>query len=397
MSEERTRGDRASWAEVDDADPDQERQADEQLRRKQKANGSTGTHFPGHSIGHLRLLGVNDLLAMPARDYLIKGVISPAEISLLIGAKNTYKTFVALHVDYGLAQGWATIFGRRVKQTPTLYLIAEGEAGIGKRVRALANHYGRCDKFHVVAQPIDLLRSTATQGDLRDIIAACRHFGIGKITVDTVSRALAGGDENSPVDMGTLANNLNRLRHETGAHVMGIHHGTQQEGTKSRGHSNLPNAADALIQAEWNEEQSLGTLIIGFCRDDATGQLGSFRTNVVELGTDTDGDPITTLLIEESDQPLRKTGKLAKMTDRQADLWEHLTALMPDSTQDTPTPWIARSDLRVGLLDRGWFHDGQLLPDGKIAKAGLTDENNTLTALKRRELVGFDRQHVWLK
>jgi hypothetical protein len=257
----------------------------------------------GHTVGRLRILGIEDLLALPARDYLLKGVISPAEISLLVGAKNARKTFTALHVGYGLAQGWPCIFGRRVKQTSTLYMIAEGEAGIGKRVKALVSRYGRCDDaFHVIAQPIDLLRSDATAGDLHDVIAAVRLYGVGMVVVDTVSRAMMGGDENGPADMGTLAANLNILRHETGAHVMGVHHGTQADGTKSRGHSSLPFSVDAILQTEWSEEQATGTVTVGFCRDDAIGRLGAFRTEVVTLGKDADGDPITTLVVSECDQ-----------------------------------------------------------------------------------------------
>jgi hypothetical protein len=87
--------------------------------------------------GRLRILSVDDLMASPQRDYLVKGLLSPAEISLLVGAKNARKTFLALHVCYGVAQGWPRILDRRVKQTSVLYLIAEGEAGIGKRVKAL--------------------------------------------------------------------------------------------------------------------------------------------------------------------------------------------------------------------------------------------------------------------
>jgi hypothetical protein len=338
------------------------------------------------------------------RDYLVKGLLSPAEISLLVGAKNARKTFLALHLCYGVAQGWPTIFGRRVKQTPVLYLIAEGEAGIGKRVKALVRHYGRCPDFHVIAQPIDLLRSNASAGDLHDVIEAAKMRQVGLIVVDTISRAMMGGDENAPTDMGTLAGNLNVLRHETGAHVMGVHHGTQADGTKSRGHSALPFSADVIIQTEWTEENGTGSVTVGFCRDDAIGPLGTFRTEVVSLGTDADGDPITTLVVEETDQPARNRRATAgKMNNRHATLLDHVKAMMAQSgspivpaigmPQVTGMP---RQSLREGLIQRGWFHEGQLLDGEKIAKAGFTEENNALTALKRRNLLEFNRAHIWL-
>jgi hypothetical protein len=371
--------------------------------QKQSQGNGAGRTQPRYA-GRLRILSVDDLMDLPERDYLVKGLLSPAEISLLVAAKNARKTFLALHVCYGVAQGWPTIFGRRVKQTPVLYLIAEGEAGIGKRVKALVRRYGRCSDFHVIAQPIDLLRSNASAGDLHDVIEAAKMHHVGLIVVDTVSRAMMGGDENAPTDMGTLASNLNVLRHDTGAHVVGVHHGTQADGTKSRGHSALPFSVDVIIQTEWTEENGTGSVTVGFCRDDAIGPLGTFRTEPVQLGTDADGDPITTLVVEETDQPARtRRATTGRMNDRHASLWDHIKALMAQSgTQITPiigmpeVTGMPRPTLRNGLVQRGWFHDGQLLDGDKVAKAGFTEENNALTALKRRNLLEFTRTHVWL-
>ena len=194
-----------------------------------------------------------------------------------------------------------------------LYLIAEGERGIGKRVAALVKRYGRCVDFHVIAQPIDLLRSTADEGDLHDIIALAKRNGVRLIIVDTINRALAGGNENGPEDMGILSGNLNELRHQTGAHVMGIHHGTWNDGTKSRGHSSLPAAVDAIAQLEWNDDSAIGTLALGFARDDVSGALGAFRTEVVDLGMDADGERITTLA-DQGVRPRRAIRPTAPIT-----------------------------------------------------------------------------------
>jgi hypothetical protein len=232
-------------------------------------------------VGNLRILSVDDLLSMPPRDYLVKGWLSPNEISLMVGTKNTRKTFNALHAGYAVSQK-RRVFGRRVKQTSVLYTVAEGEQGIGKRVTALARRYGKSVHFRIIAQPIDLLRSTASEGDLHDLIEAARIHQCGLIIIDTVSRAMNGGNENGPEDMGTLLGNLNILRHATRAHIMGVHHGSQAEGTKSRGHSSLPFGVDVIAQVEWSDVTNSGTINLGFCRDDATGILGGFRTELVE-------------------------------------------------------------------------------------------------------------------
>lgn len=379
------------------------------LRQQRRMNGN-GRDNIGTQVGHLRVLSVDDLLTLPPRDYLLKGVFSPGEISLLVGAKNARKTFLGLYFDYGLAQGWATIFGRRVKQTPTLYVICEGDKGIAKRVQACVRNYGKCDAFHVIAQQIDLLHSTATAGDLHDIIDAARQFGVGKISVDTVSRVMPGGKENSPEDMGTLLGNLGVLRHETGAHITGLHHGTKEDGTNSRGHSILPNGADVILQVEWTGEASgTGTITIGFARDDISGTLGMFRTEIVDLGTDDDGDPITTLLIEEITPELsRPSPDGRKMTDKDAHMLEifrnilakHGSLLRPDP--DMPlVSGISRFGFQSGLIEGGWFPEDLVIPvsevsdRSKIRKPGPSLENNGLRALKRRGFLEFNRQFVW--
>jgi hypothetical protein len=207
------------------------------------------------------------------------------------------------------------------------------------------------------------------------VIEAAKMCRAGLIVVDTVSRAMMGGDENGPVDMGTLAANLNTLRHETGAHVMGVHHGTQTEGTKSRGHSSLPFSVDVIVQTEWNEESGLGTVTVGFCRDDAIGPLGVFGTEVVNLGTDKDGDPITTLLVTETGEAPGQQPDKRKMNDKQAAMLVHVNDMMARHGEPIhPTPdmpivqGMTRLLLRKGLIDRSWFDEGQLLDGGKLQK-----------------------------
>lgn len=368
--------------------------------------------------GRLRILSIDELLALPPRDYLVKGWISPNETSLLVGAKNARKTFSALHVGYGIALGRKTIFGRRVHQAPVLYLIAEGERGIGKRVTALVKRYGRCVDFHVIAQQIDLLRSTAAEGDLHDIIELAKANGVRLIIVDTISRALAGGDENGPTDMGILSVNLNELRQKTGAHVMGIHHGTQEQGTKSRGHSTLPGGVDAIAQLEWNANEGIGRLALGFARDDVNGVLGAFRTEPVTLGVDADDDPITTLQVTEC-EPDEVPAAVTPKGRRKTDLSDTLTKFLATAhnviagagEMVVPAPMMAkvravpRAIIRSEWIAAGCFPETDVEssdPDRKannewrLTRHGYSAENNALRGLERRGVLMFNQHWAWL-
>jgi hypothetical protein len=382
-----------------------------------------------HESGHLRILTVDDLLKQSPRDYLVKGWLSPNEISLLVGAKNTRKTFTALHVGYGIAQGWETVFGCRVKQAPVLYVITEGQGGFGKRVQALVQRYSRCDAFFVIAQPIDLLRSTADEGDLHDLIALAQANGVRLIVVDTLSKALNGGDENGPTDMGTLLGNLNTLRHATGAHVMGIHHGSQKDDTKSRGHSILPNGAEAIAQLEWaGGADGIGTLVLGFARDDICRTLGAFRTSPIVLGVDDDGENVTTLLVDECEVDANAKRSYRQLSDRQAHMLQVLRNVIVDCGQKVrPEPKmplvtaVPRDLLRHAMIDAGWFPDNHLSEapcdddafrpaesttggvkarkaggDTVLARGAYTLEHNALRGLATKGFLAFNRKFVWL-
>lgn len=397
----------AGWAqEMWDA---AERREDEEARQREEAKRKSG---------QLRILSDDDLMVSPTRDYLIKGWISPAEISLVVGAKNSRKSFLMLHCARAVAQG-RSVFGRRVKQAAVLYVVCEGEHGIAKRNRALVDRYGKSTNFHAIAQPVDLLRCEADRSDLQDLIDAAKTHNVRWIIIDTVSRVMPGAKENSPEDMGMFLHNLNLLRHETGAHVTGVHHGTKEDGTNSRGHSTLPNGADVIMQLEWTAvgTSGVGTASIGFARDDKTGTLGSFRAEEVVLGQDSDGDDETTLVVEELDpsevSEQAKDEKRPPTDDKQKRMLtifhnvmaKHGTSIrpMPEMPQ---VVGVRRSILQDELIRAGWFPEDVVtatvcgtvcegLRGGKLKKPGPSMENNALTGLEKRGFLAFNREYVW--
>ena len=168
----------------------------------------------GDTYGRLLVLRMDDIDTAKARSYLLKGLISPGEISIWVGPPKCGKSFLLLYVTYMLSLG-RSVFGRRVKPTVALYVAAEGESGIANRLRALLGRYGKSKNFHWIAQPADLLRDG---GHKDDLIAAAKAVGAQLIVLDTLSRLMAGGDENSSVDMGQFVANVTDVRLHTGAH-----------------------------------------------------------------------------------------------------------------------------------------------------------------------------------
>jgi hypothetical protein len=246
--------------------------------------------------GNLTVFSVADFDTATPRGYLLKGIMSPGELSLWVGPPKCGKSFLMLHIAYLLSLG-QPVFGRRVKRTRVLYVAAEGEAGIARRIEALRRKHGDSRDFHFIAQPTDLLHDPGHKDDLKAAAKAC---DAQLIVLDTVNRVLAGGDENSSVDMGALVLYMAELRIETKAHVAAVHHGSKaSNGSTPRGHSCLTGADDALIEVTRHDDGARTARVV-HAKDDADGDTLSFRLDRVDLGEDEDGDPITTLIVEET-------------------------------------------------------------------------------------------------
>lgn len=259
-------------------------------------------------FGKLRVLTMDDIGDAKPRDYLLKGLISPAEMSVWWGPPKCGKSFLLLRIAYRIAQG-QQVFGRRVKACPVLYVAAEGEAGLAGRLRAIRSDLGTAPRFHLIAQPVDLLHP---EGDLESVRKAANAIGAKLIVLDTLARMMAGGDENGPEDMGRFIANVGHLRADTGAHVAVVHHGTKNpSGSTPRGHGSLIGAADLVVEIAKAGDGSR-TATVTAAKDDPDGAAMGFKLRVIELGNDQDGDPITTCAVDEMTEPANASARLSK-------------------------------------------------------------------------------------
>jgi hypothetical protein len=136
--------------------------------------------------------------------------------------------------------------------------------------------------------PIDLRHPKA---DLKPLIETARRLGAEFIVIDTLSRALAGGEENSSVDMGALVNHLDEIRKGTRAHVMVIHHTGKNLARGARGHSLLRAATDTEI------EVAEGRISVTKQRDLDKDYQAAFELETIELKRDAEGDPVTSCTV----------------------------------------------------------------------------------------------------
>lgn len=148
------------------------------------------------------------------------------------GAPGCGKTLLADHLAALVAQ-----------THPVLYLAAEAPLTTLRRIRAWETLNGqRAGNLVVVREPVNLLDSA----EVKILIDDCQNWHPPLVILDTLACSMAGGDENSPRDMGLLLSAAKRIQHQLDATVLFLHH-PGKVGDDERGHSSLRGACDAML------------------------------------------------------------------------------------------------------------------------------------------------------
>lgn len=262
-----------------------------------------------------RVFKLSDAKPVLKSSYLIKGWLGRSQMSVVYGPSNVGKSFFCLDMAFSVAANmeWN---GSRVRGGTVLYLATEGGNAFRNRVYALREAKGVSDAPLLVRpSPIDLLRAEVDMPALMELCNEVKadHGQIAMIVVDTLSRAMAGGNENGPEDMTRLIGNLDVLRDLTNAHIMVVHHSGKDTAAGARGHSSLRAATDTEIELEV-EEGGLRIAKTTKQRDMEPKPPFGFTLAVHDLGSDEDGDTVTTCTILPVDEETMKDAKAKKPT-----------------------------------------------------------------------------------
>jgi hypothetical protein len=211
--------------------------------------------------------------------------------------------------------------------------------------------------------------------------------------LDTLSRVLAGGDENSPQDMGLFIRNAAELRHESQAHIAIIHHGTKaSNGSNPRGHSSLTGADDALIEVTRNDDGSRAARVV-HAKDDADGIRWGFALDAVELGVDDDGDPVTTLIVREDAEPQKAAPKETLSADQQVALACFDRAMKAEAQLATVGEDNAERPVITAAAWRRWYY-AEAKP-GASQDAKSQAFKRALTGLMAKKRIDAQNDFVW--
>ena len=193
-----------------------------------------------------RLLSIDDLAHRKPVEWLIEGMVPESSYASIVGDAGTMKSFVAIAWGLSIAHGVPWL-GRPVKQGRVVYVAAEGQAGLYARLAAHQEAFGLRGPapFHIFDQPVAVPTPELDEllADIRDLPEPPRL-----IVLDTLAWCFGPGDENSQKDMNAFNAAVARLKRETGACVLVVHH-TGKSGDV-RGSTALRGAVDVMMVME---------------------------------------------------------------------------------------------------------------------------------------------------
>lgn len=238
------------------------------------------------------LLTLDQLANLPPVRWRVRPVLPLEGIGAVYGPPACGKSFLVLDLLGAVAMGrpW---FGYTVKAAPVLYIALEGEHGIAQRVRAHQARHGTPERMRFFAKPLDLRMAQ----DRADIVTAAMSAGLagGVLCIDTLAASAPGMDENTSTDMGEVIAGLKAVQAALGGFVLAVHHTGKDAARGLRGHSSLLGALDCAIEVTRNEDRREWRA--AKAKDGRDGDAHPFRLEVVELGEDEEGEPVTSCVV----------------------------------------------------------------------------------------------------
>ena len=237
--------------------------------------------------------------------WRIKRLLPSRGLCVVYGPPSCGKSFLTLHAMLHVASG-TPYAGHKVHQARVVYIAAEGQGGFRKRVRTAGAELKLDKSLQFDLLPVAPDLGTAG-GDALALIEAIQRKArqgdapVGVIVIDTLSRTLAGADENGE-GLATFIKNAGLIEQAFKCLVIAVHH-TGWEGNRMRGWSGLHGACDA----EWgvSEQEAKRLVQVPKMKDGEQGLEWQFALRTVTIGVDEDNEPVTTCVVDLQSNPAK--------------------------------------------------------------------------------------------
>jgi len=215
------------------------------------------------------------------------------------------------------------------------------------------------------------------------------------VVIDTLARAMNGGNENSSEDMGALVANQDKIREQTGALVCWIHHSGKDQAKGARGHSSLRAAIDTEIEVVASADSARKAATVVKQRELKKGDVFGFTLKVVELGRNRHGELVETCVVEPASNDNTPNITRAKLTPSASLAMRLLTDAM-DQSGIIPPP-VSGMPLRGKVVSiDAWRSVYMLRADAAATvEARQTAFRRAVKDLLERSLVASIGGFVW--
>jgi hypothetical protein len=208
-----------------------------------------------------------------------------------------------------VALGWK-YRDRKVRQGAVVYCALEGGSAFKNRIEAFRQSRLQENAsnvpFHLMASPLSLVADHAAL--IASIQDQCPNPAV--VAIDTLNRSLAGS-ESSDEDMAAYIKAADAIRDAFNCAVIIVHH-CGHEGTRPRGHSSLMGALDAQVAVTRDAADKI-IATVELMKDGPQGDCFSSRLKKVELGTDDDGDTISSCVVEAAEGFAARAAKAVQL------------------------------------------------------------------------------------
>jgi AAA domain len=307
--------------------------------------------------------------------------------SVIVGDRNA-------HIAAGL--NW---FEHRVMKCAVLHVAAE-------RARVVKRRYAAFRKYHdiqdlplaVVSGSVDLRTSP---NDAKLIAEYCKRLEdakgvcVGLVSIETVNRVLAGGDENSPKDMGSLVDKLCFLQEITGACIDIVHHIPADGTQRLRGHGALLGRLDMTARVE--KRGKVRTYTVDKANDGIEGASVAFDLKSVDLHFDPETGVTTTApVVIPATAPPRAEGGISRPPSATQTLaHEALVSLAAEKGEPlSPALGLPASIRAIAIA----FFKSEMLARGIVDRDGKNPHarfNEITKGLKVRKLAAERDGRIW--
>jgi hypothetical protein len=248
---------------------------------------------------------------VPETRWLVKNLLPEVGTALLSGQWGTHKTFTVMDLGAAVITG-KPFAGHRVKRRGgVLIFAAEGASTFPKRLKGLKLD----ERLPDTPQPFAWLATCpplTSPNALTELEKMARQVELemkekwkvplALIAIDTLVAAARFKDESSAAEGQAVMNVLTELSKKMKACVIGVDHFGKSTETGTRGTSAKEGAVDAVL-ALLGDRTVAGAIsnckmAVRKLREGQSGVETRFNPREVQLGTDEDGDPITTCVID---------------------------------------------------------------------------------------------------